>query len=165
MTSPNTTDTPPSAIARVLRDLTIAAIVAGTCSLFQGTPAAAQPTPEPLGMWLTDGAKGRVRISRCGDALCGDLAWLREPMDETGQPKKDKHNADATKRGRPLVGVPILLSMKRDGDRRWTGSIYNAEDGKTYTAYLTMESDAQLRVEGCVLGGMICRKQTWTRAR
>jgi uncharacterized protein (DUF2147 family) len=155
----------PVARRNIFRHLGAALALAGLASVAHATSAPAQKTAEPLGIWLTDGAKGRVRISRCGDALCGDLAWLREPLDEAGQPKKDKHNADATKRGRPLIGVPILLSMKRDGDRRWTGSIYNAEDGKTYTAYLTIESEAQLRVEGCVLGGMICRKQTWTRAR
>lgn len=165
MTRRNEECRPPRAGMTALRSLVATAALALLATTFHANPAPAQAAQEPLGMWLTDGAKGRVRISRCGDALCGDLAWLREPMDEAGQPKKDRHNADATKRGRPLVGVPILLSMKRDGDRRWTGSIYNAEDGKTYTAYLTMESEAQLRVEGCVLGGMICRKQTWTRAR
>jgi uncharacterized protein (DUF2147 family) len=150
---------------KTLRNLAAALAIASFTGVAHANPAPAPRTSEPLGMWLTDGSKGRVRISRCGDALCGDLAWLREPLDESGQPKKDRHNADATKRGRPLIGVPILMSMKRDGERRWTGSIYNAEDGKTYTAYLTIESEAQLRVEGCVLGGMICRKQTWTRAR
>lgn len=120
---------------------------------------------QPLGTWLTDGGKSRVRINACGQALCGNITWLREPTDEDGKPKTDKNNPDTGKRGRALIGTPILLGMAPDGEKRWKGSIYNPEDGKTYTAYLTTESASQLKVEGCVLGGIICRAQTWTAAR
>lgn len=120
---------------------------------------------DPLGQWTTENGKGRVRITNCGAALCGTLAWLSEPNDAEGKPKKDIHNVDESKRSRPMLGVPILLSMTKDGDKRWKGNIYNAEDGKTYTAYLTPESDSALKVEGCVLGGLICKTQNWTRAR
>lgn len=119
----------------------------------------------PLGVWNTAQGKGRVRITDCGGALCGNLIWLAEPTDEQGQPKRDIRNKDTARRNRPLIGVPILISMKKDQENRWRGNIYNAEDGETYTAYLTVENAGQLKVQGCILMGAVCRDQSWTRAR
>jgi uncharacterized protein (DUF2147 family) len=119
-----------------------------------------------LGNWLTENGRSRVRIADCGGALCGTIVWLKEPNDpETGRPKTDKNNADASKRGRPLIGVPVVLSMKPSGADKWTGQVYNAEDGKTYSGNITAQGANALKLEGCALGGLICKGQTWTRAR
>lgn len=118
---------------------------------------------EPTGTWSTEEGRSRVRISPCGAALCGTIVSLKEPNDpDTGKPKLDKNNADAGKRSRPLIGVPIVLSMKKSGEK-WQGQVYNATDGKTYSGALTMNGDNSLKLEGCVMGGMICKAQTWTR--
>jgi uncharacterized protein (DUF2147 family) len=120
---------------------------------------------DPFGDWLTGDKKGRVRMISCGGALCGVLVWLEEPLDpQTNQPKIDKHNADASKRGRPLLGIPIVLSM-RPGSRpqKWEGGVYNAEDGKTYSGSFALTGANTAELKGCVLGGLICKAQTWTR--
>jgi uncharacterized protein (DUF2147 family) len=120
---------------------------------------------DPSGTWLTEGGKARVRVAPCGAALCGTIVWLREPNDDSGKPKKDQLNADAAKRNRPVVGVPIVLGMRPSGTPdKWSGQVYNAEDGKTYSGSLTITGASTLRLEGCALGGLACRSQTWTRA-
>jgi uncharacterized protein (DUF2147 family) len=120
---------------------------------------------EPLGVWLTEGGKSRIRIADCGGALCGTIVGLQEPNDpETGKPKVDKNNSDAGKRARPLVGVQIVLGMKPAGEGKWAGQVYNAEDGKTYSGNLTFSGGASLKLEGCALGGLVCKGQTWTKA-
>ena len=119
---------------------------------------------DPIGTWLTENGRSRVRISDCGGALCGTIIWLKEPNDpETGKPKTDKNNADESKRGRALIGVPIVLSMKPSGADKWSGQVYNAEDGKTYSGSITMQGANALQLEGCVMG-FLCKSQTWTRA-
>jgi uncharacterized protein (DUF2147 family) len=106
-----------------------------------------------------------VRVIDCGGALCGTIVWLKEPDDpDTGKPKTDTHNADESKRGQPLVGLTIVLGMKPSGADKWSGQVYSPEDGKTYSGNLTMQGANALRLEGCVLGGLICKGQTWTRA-
>ena len=66
------------------------------------------------------------------------IVWLKEPNDpDTRKPKTDKNNSDAAKRSRPLLGVQIVLGMKPAGADKWTGQVYNAEDGKTYSGNLT----------------------------
>src|SRR5215469_13885010 len=102
-----------------------------TCAvicLASGTPASAA---DPLGKWSTESGKATVAIVKCGDAICGNIVALKEPNDpETGKPKTDMRNADASKRARPVIGVQIVIDMKRDGTTdTWKGQIYNAEDG------------------------------------
>src|SRR5882757_10669845 len=119
---------------------------------------------DPIGNWLTEGSEATIRIANCGAELCGTIAAVREPTDPaTGRPKTDKNNPDASKRNRPMVGVTIVLGMKPDGPDKWTGQVYNAEDGRTYTGNITMQNARSLKLEGCVLGGLICKGQTWTR--
>ena len=120
---------------------------------------------DPNGTWLTQAGTSRIRIADCGGALCGTIVWLKEPNDpETGKPKTDKNNADAGKRSRPLIGTQIVLGMKPAGADKWSGQVYNAEDGKTYSGNLTMTGTNALSLQGCALGGLVCKGQTWTRA-
>ena len=137
-----------------------------------GLSAAALMTPDMIegaaaadafGTWLTGDKEGQVRIVNCGGALCGNLVWLKEPNDRaTGRPKTDKHNADASKQSRPLLGVPVVLAMKPSGPGQWSGEVYNAEDGKTYSGSFTLTGPDTADLKGCVLG-ILCKSQTWTR--
>jgi len=119
---------------------------------------------DPNGTWLTQIGTSRIRVADCGGALCGTIVWLKEPNDaETGKPKTDKNNADASKRSRPLIGTQIVLGMKPAGTDKWTGQVYNAEDGKTYSGNLTYSGGGSLQLQGCALGGLVCKSQTWTK--
>jgi uncharacterized protein (DUF2147 family) len=142
---------------RIGLTLAAAALLVFTCA--QGALAA-----EPTGTWLTQTGGSRIRIADCGGALCGTIIWLKEPTDpDTGKPKTDKNNSDATKRSRPLLGVQIVLGMKPNGTGKWSGQVYNAEDGKTYSGNLTYTGGDSLQLQGCALGGLVCKSQTWTK--
>jgi len=141
-----------------LRAPAIALLLFALCG---GVPAFAAP----LGTWLTENGRSRIKIENCGGALCGNIVWLKEPNDpETGKPKLDKNNADAGRRSRPLIGTPIVISMKPNGPGKWSGQVYNAEDGKTYSGNIQELGPTSLKLEGCALGGLVCKGQTWTRA-
>jgi len=123
--------------------------------------AAAPPAHagDARGDWVRPNGASKIRISSCGSALCGKLIWLREP-------RKDTENPDAAKRDRPLLGVQIVRSMKPTGKGdQWKGKVYNAEDGKTYTGFIELTAAGQLKLEGCVMGGLICKGESWSRAK
>jgi uncharacterized protein (DUF2147 family) len=118
---------------------------------------------DAIGTWYTGDKESQVRIINCGGALCGNLIWLKEPNDAaTGRPKTDKNNADASKQNRPLLGVPIVLGMKPSGPGQWSGDVYNASDGKTYSGSFTLTGPNTADLKGCVLS-ILCKSQTWTR--
>ncbi|QEL22434.1 DUF2147 domain-containing protein [Bosea sp. F3-2] len=100
---------------------------------------------EVVGVWERDTGASRVRFSKCGEALCGSLSWLR---DQNGPAK---------------VGQRIFHDMKPNGANKWSGSAFNPEDGKTYSGTMTLSGDT-LTTAGCVMGGLICRSVKWNRA-
>ncbi len=114
---------------------------------------------DATGVWMRANGSAKIRIDDCGGALCGTVVWEKTP-------RKDIYNPDASKRADPVVGRRVLLGLKPTGTAdRWKGEVYNAEDGKTYTGYVTLEADGRLKLEGCVLGGLICKSDQWSRSR
>lgn len=116
------------------------------------------------GTWLSEDGATKVRLSDCGGKLCGTVVWLDNPIDhDTGKPKTDKLNPDPAKRARPLLGLQVVNGMAPSGPNKWSGSIYNADDGRTYTAHLNLEDRARAKVVGCVLA-VLCKSHVWKRA-
>ena len=136
--------------------------VLSAIALTAGGPARAA---DPLCTWYTADKDSQVRITNCGGALCGSLVWLNEPIDPaTSRPNTDYNNADTSKRSRPLLGVQIVLGMKPSGTPdQWSGNVYNASDGKTYTGSFTLTGPNAAELKGCVMS-IICKTQTWTLA-
>ena len=119
---------------------------------------------DPFGTWLTEDKKGKIHVVNCGGALCGNLVWIKEPLDpDTNKPKLDKHNVDASKQSRPLLGIPIVLSMKPSGDEKWEGQVYNSRDGGTYSGSFTLVGPNTAELKGCV-AVVLCKSETWTRS-
>ena len=116
---------------------------------------------DPTGMWLSQDGDVKMKVARCGDAICSTIAWLKHPNDEKGKPKVDLNNADASKRSRPIMGSAIILPMKADGADKWSGQVYNAEDGKTYSGSFALSGANKADLKGCV--AIICKTKTWTR--
>lgn len=128
--------------------------------------ASAASAGDPRGNWLTENGRAKVAIISCGSALCGNIVALKEPNDPaTGKPKADSQNPDAAKRTRPMIGVEVVIDMKPDATDKWKGQVYNAEDGKTYSGAITLLNPTTLNLEGCALGGLICKTQTWRRTK
>jgi uncharacterized protein (DUF2147 family) len=128
-------------------------VVVALASLPSATLAA-----DARGDWLVADRSAVIRVSSCGISLCGVIAWTREPG-------RDEHNPDRSKRDRSVVGVSILQGMKPSGAGRWDGTIYNPQNGKTYTGHLILKSADVLRIEGCVLGGIFCGGEDWRRSK
>ena len=83
--------------------------------------------------------------------ICGKIMWLRDPIDsKTGQPQIDDKNPNPALAQRPIIGLSIFIGMQTVAANKWSGRIYNADDGQTYTAHVTLPNDASLEVQGCV---------------
>ena len=117
---------------------------------------------DATGVWTTAEGKAHVRVAACGSALCGTVIWMREPNGPDGRPKLDDKNEDPSRRTRPIMGSAVLLGLQPNGADQWKGSIYNAEDGKTYSATFTLQGSTSAQLQGCV-AAIFCKSQVWTR--
>jgi len=138
----------------------VCAAVIGLVYLSSGAALAGAPE----GTWLSEDGGTKVHIANCGGRLCGTVVWLEKPTNpSTGKPKTDEHNPDPAKRARPLLGLQVVQGLTASGPDKWSGQIYNADDGHTYKANLQVQGERNAHVEGCVLA-VLCKGQTWTRA-
>jgi len=130
------------------------ALILATFCLCLLTGAARAQAQDPSGTYLSESGETRVRIARCGQAYCGTIVSVQ------GDPK-DVNNPDAALRGRSLVGVQMIFNLRPSGDG-FTGQLYNPKDGRTYTGKMTFAGKA-MQLSGCVMGGLLCRSQTWAK--
>lgn len=137
--------------------------------------AAALPTAAPLaasapdtliGTWLTDDGDSRVEIaaSKAADGstvFSGKVVWLKAPTRD-GRPLRDANNADASLRGRPIMGLEIVSGFRADGNGGWTGgTVYSPRAGKRFPAEASLGADGRLQIK--VKAGLVTRTVTWTR--
>ena len=116
-----------------------------------------------LGRWRTPAQNGVVVIERCGTGLCArvaDAAALRANPDQ-----RDVRNRDPALRSRPVKGLTVVRAAS-GGPRVWNaGPLYDPDSGQgAATGTLTLIEPDRLAVRGCI-ARMLCRTQTWTRAR
>ncbi len=136
-------------------------VLAAIAMLFSAAPVVAHGA-EPVGVWLTEKGDARVKITKCSSGICGVVVWLKEPIDRaTGRPQVDDKNPNPALRSRPMIGIPLFIGMGPSAPGKWSGQIYNADDGGTYVSHVTFAGGDALQVEGCV--GIICGGETWTR--
>jgi len=109
-------------------------VAAGVAALISmATPALADPIE---GMWKTQSGD-TAAIAECGEAYCITL-------------KSGQH---AGKQIGKLSG---------NGDGTYGGSITDPGDDKTYKGKASVNG-ASMTLKGCVLAGLICRGETWTK--
>jgi len=143
-------------VTRLIAWLTVALLCIGFA------PAVAGGGEDLAGVWLTAAGDAKVRVSPCGDSLCGVIVWLKNPIDSaTGKPQVDDKNANKSLAKRPIIGLNIFSAMRPAG-HKWSGKIYNADDGKTYSSELHLAGARKLEVRGCVMS-FLCGGETWTK--
>jgi len=138
-------------------------LVAGLALLLDAPTARAQAHGDISGIWLTQAGDAKIRVGKCGGGVCGVVAWLKAPIDPaTGKPAIDDKNPNPALRQRPMIGLPLFSGMRATAPGKWSGQIYNADDGSTYASNVSVTGQDTLRVEGCV--GALCGGENWTRA-
>ncbi|HWB44856.1 MAG TPA: DUF2147 domain-containing protein [Hyphomicrobiaceae bacterium] len=134
----------------------VAAAALGLC--LPVASARAQSATDALGVWLNPENQSNVEFYKCGGSLCAKI--VKNP---DGQ-KTDDKNPDPAKRNRPIVGLVIMQDGKQTGPNKWSGSLYNRENGKTYSGSVTVKNKNTLDLAGCV-AVVLCKTTTWTRLK
>ncbi len=118
-----------------------------------------------IGVWEPSHGKAKVKIEKIGTKYYGKIVWLKEPIDpETNQPKVDKNNPDEKMRSTPLRGYRILKDFEYTDKDTWTeGTIYDPENGSTYSCTIKMTDDNTLDIRGYIGVSALGRTDVWKR--
>jgi uncharacterized protein (DUF2147 family) len=108
-------------------------ILAAAATLALGSAALADPI---VGNWKTE-AGTTAAIAQCGGGFCITL--------RSGEHKGKQ-----------------IGTFSSSGGTNYAGKITDPANDKTYSGKASIAGSA-LKMSGCVLGGLICRTQTWTK--
>ncbi len=140
---------------------TLLALTAFSLNIAISTPAQAQPKQtatqlnKAVGLWKSH-TGDKVRIYKCGSQLCGKLITIRSRL------KRDQNNPNPKLRKRALKGLTIMRSRKRMNPKKWVGTVYNINDGKTYNGSLQLKGSNTAQLTGCSSIGL-CQSATWKK--
>jgi len=120
------------------------------------------------GLWKAERGRVIARMGLCEDdsTYCGWIVWLKDSLDDDGQPFHDILNPDEKLCGQPVMGMKMFWGFVFDlEDEKWkNGFIYNCEEGKTYYASLTLRNDKEMIIRGSIdKRGWIGGSTTWRR--
>jgi uncharacterized protein (DUF2147 family) len=133
-----------------------AAVVALAAAISPNAFAAAE---DAIGTWKDNDTGGITQIYTCDGGVCVKIVTPSQSRE------KDDNNPDPALKGRSMAGVVIMSGAAKDGADRWKGKIYNSEDGKEYTGYIEVKSKDEVKLEGCILGGILCKTRVWRRVQ
>ncbi len=138
--------------------------------IFLAAPACAAGPDEVLGQWKTVGDRSRIELYRCGEKICGKVAWLREPRftssedGPVGKVKIDWRNPEPALQKRPILGLQVIEGMTYVEDNRWEGgACYDPESGRTYKCKMKFVSPDKLDMRGYIGFSLLGRTYTLTR--
>ncbi|WP_420005749.1 DUF2147 domain-containing protein [Arenibacterium sp. LLYu02] len=125
-------------------------IASALASLALSTAAFAADPVE--GTWKTqpdDGAYAYVEIKPCGAAFCGTIARTFNDQGEYQSPN---------------LGKTLVIDMVPQGDGAYEGQVWRPSNDKIYIGKMDLSGD-DIKLRGCVAGGLICSKQSWSRVK
>jgi uncharacterized protein (DUF2147 family) len=120
----------------------IAAVASAILVAEVGSATASEPSM--LGRWARGDGKARVRVERCGSAICAINTWIRP--------------GDASEK----VGDKLVINVKPVGATQWTGQAFDPQRNRRYRVKIDV-AQRSINTKGCVWGGLLCKTMTWTR--
>jgi len=114
-----------------------------------------------IGVWMPSEGNAYIKIfkEKGKDMYHGKVVWLKEPNDESGNPKKDAE-------GTPIMNMLNLRDFVFEDDEWIDGTIYDPKAGSTYYCTIEMLNKNKLEVRGSLDPfGLIGRTDTWVRMK
>lgn len=115
------------------------------------------------GIWLTEDEEAALTIADCDGRLCGWINWLESAKNDSGSRRLDEHNPDPAEQAEPVCGLVVITELERSDSDTWHASVYNPQDGKTYSGRITILSENALQVRAYIGLPIFGTSQTWTR--
>ncbi len=113
-----------------------------------------------IGTWLSENKDGKIKIFKQGDKYFGRVVWGKDGT------RLDTKNPDASLRTQKIIGSIILKNFVFNGSDTWEeGSIYDPNNGKTYSSLMKLENTQTLNLRGYIGFSFIGRSTTWTRVK
>jgi uncharacterized protein (DUF2147 family) len=99
------------------------------------------------GKWANPKRSVIVNVAPCGDAYCGTVSWASAKNRDKGA----------------TPGTRVLTDLKRAGANLYKGRAFEPKRNVRGAATVKQVGPNVMIVRGCVIGGILCKEQRWTR--
>ncbi|MGL4323448.1 MAG: DUF2147 domain-containing protein [Beijerinckiaceae bacterium] len=106
-------------------------------------PSTAFAQDLPLGTWARGDGNARVRIEKCGAAICAINTWIKDTS------------------GGENVGDRLVMSVTPAGAKKLDGTAFDPQRNKNYKISISF-GDSAMTTRGCILG-VLCKSTSWSR--
>lgn len=96
------------------------------------------------GFWSRGDGVARVQIEPCGGAVCAINTWI-------------KSGVTAEK-----VGDRLVMNIEPNGAGILSGTAFDPQRDLNYRLKINL-SGKKMTIQGCVLGGLVCKNMAWMR--
>ncbi|MDI3335487.1 DUF2147 domain-containing protein [Defluviimonas aestuarii] len=127
-----------------MKKLAIAALLSLTAGAAMADPVE--------GVWQTepdDGSYAHITIAPCGAAYCGVISRTFKAEGEYASPN---------------LGKTLVIDMVPNGEGNYAGKVWRPSNDKIYVGKIQLNGD-NLKLAGCIAGGLLCSKQSWQRVK
>lgn len=107
--------------------------------------AVAASQPDPSGTWMRGDGNAKVRIAACGSDICATNLWIKDTS------------------GGENVGDKLVMTVKPKSADILSGKAFDPKRNLTYSIQMTVKK-ASLVTRGCIVGGLVCKNVSWSRA-
>lgn len=112
-----------------------------------------------LGEWLSEKKDGKVLVYKQGEKFFGKIVWGKDGA------RKDTNNPDPKLKDQNIIGSVILKDFDFTGKVWEEGTVYDPNNGKTYSCTMKMPDANTLSIRGFVGISLLGRSTTWTRVK
>lgn len=99
------------------------------------------------GRWTNPKGTVTIEVTRCGSDYCGKIVWA----------------SDEKRRKGKKIRTQVLSELRPSGEGLYKGRVLEPKRGIRGSATVLYLGPNTMQVKGCVIGGVICRRQRWTR--
>jgi uncharacterized protein (DUF2147 family) len=112
-----------------------------------------------LGEWLSQEKDGKVHIYKQGEKYLGKISWGKSTE------KKDSKNPNPALQTRDLIGLVILKDFLFKGKSWEDGTIYDPNNGKTYSCIIKLRDNETLEIRGFIGISLLGRTTIWSKVK
>lgn len=116
----------------------------GLSVLWLAGAAVAASQPDPSGIWMRGDGNAKVRIAPCGSDICATNLWIKDTS------------------GGENVGDKLVMTVKPKSADTLAGKAFDPKRNLTYSIQVRVRK-ASLVTRGCIVGGLVCKNESWAR--
>lgn len=131
----------------------LAAALMALTPLTSASASAAAGGDPVTGLWMNPRHSVAVQNQFCGGALCGRVVWA------SNEAKADARDSGIDN----LIGTDLLQNYHPSGRGTWKGTVLVPDMGHSFASEIDVLAPDRIRISGCILHGLICKSQIWTR--